>query len=213
MLVTRVSGWSAVTVGVLGIPVLHFAAVDLEGKQQPAAYLAHVDDNYLSTSFAGGMALLLAATLVVHLASLRRLAVRRPLLSDATTAVAGFAAIGLALSGASAVLAAYGAHEDFPFEAVRPMGLLAENLFAVLIPAVAATALLVAVLGLRDRILPRLFAVTGSLFFVFLTLVGVLLPGAGAIPSLLWLVVSGIGLLLVKPDARDVDQPAGAQSR
>jgi len=207
MSLTRISGGTAVAVGVLGIPALHFAAVDLEGKQEAAAYLVHVDDHYLSIALAGGVTMLLAVALVVHLASLRLLAARRPLLADATTAVAGFAAIGLALSGAAAVLAAYGAHESFPFEAVRPMGLLAENLFAVLIPAVAATALLVAVLGFRDRLLPRWLAVTGAIFCVILALIGVLLPGAGAIPSLLWLLISGVGLLL----ARDVS-PATAAS-
>ena len=197
MLLARISGGSAVAVGLLGIPVLHFAVVDLEGREDAAAYLGHVDDHYLSTALAGGIALLLAATLVVHLASLRLLAARRPLLSDATSAVAAFAAVGVALSGAAAVMAAYGAHEDFPFEAVRPMGLLAENLFAVLMPAVAATALLVAVLGLRDGALPRWLAGTGAVFFIILTLMGVLLPGAAAIPSLLWLVISGVGLMLV----------------
>ena len=119
MLLARISGGSAVAVGLLGIPVLHFAVVDLEGREDAAAYLGHVDDHYLSTALAGGIALLLAATLVVHLASLRLLAARRPLLSDATSAVAAFAAVGVALSGAAAVMAAYGAHEDFPFEAVR----------------------------------------------------------------------------------------------
>ena len=201
MLLARISGGTAVAVGLLGVPVLHFAVVDLEGREDAAAYLSHVDAHYLSTAFAGGVALLLAATLVVHLASLRLLAARRPLLSDATSAVAAFAAVGMALSGAAAVIAAYGAHEDFPFEAVRPMGLLAENLFAVLLPAVAATALLVAVLGLGDRALPRWLAVTGAVFFIVLTLMGVLLPGAAAIPSLLWLVISGIGLLLVHDSA------------
>jgi hypothetical protein len=198
MLLARISGGCAVAVGVLGVPVLHFAAVDLEGKQGAAAYLAHVDDHYVSIAVAGALAVLLAVAMVVHLASLRILAAHRPLLSDATTAVAGFAALGLALSGAAAIMAGYGAHEDFPFEAIRPMGLLAENLFAVLIPAVAATALLLAVLGLRDRALPRWLAVTGAVAFVVLTLMGVLIPGAAAVPSLLWLVISGVGLLLAK---------------
>jgi len=199
MSVQKISGASALAVGLLGIPVLHFAVVDVEGKQSASQYLAHVDDHYLTTALAGGATLLLAVALVVHLVLLRYLGAGRPALADAATAVAGFAAIGLVLSGAAAIMAAYGAHEGFPFEAVRPMGLVAENLFAILIPTLAATGLLMAVLGLRDNALPRWLAIAGAVFFVVLTLLGVVLPGSAAILALMWLVTSGAGLLLA-PD-------------
>lgn len=196
----KVCGISALIVGLLGGPVLHFAAVDLEGKQSAVAYLARADDHYLRTTFAGSAVLLLAVSLVVHLVSLRRMGNGRPVLAEVTTTVAGFAVVGLVLSGAASMMAAYGAHEGFPFAAVRPMGDIAENLFAVLIPALAGTALLVAVLGFRDRRLPRWLAFLGAVFFLVLTLLGLVLPGVAAIPALLWLIVSGVALMLV-PDA------------
>jgi hypothetical protein len=195
MSIQKICGSSALAVGLLGVPALHFAGVDLEGKQSAVAYLARADDHYLRASFAGAAVLLLAVSLVVHLISLRHLGAARPVLAETTTAVAGFAVIGLVLGGAGSIMAAYGAHEGYPFAAVRPMGDIAENLFAVLSPALTGTALLVAVLGLRDGRLPRWLAMAGAVFFVLLTLLGLVLPGVAAIPALLWLAVSGAGLL------------------
>jgi hypothetical protein len=180
------------------VPALHLSAVDLESKTaSPSDYLRHADDRYLSIALAGALGLLLTALLIVHLAGLRRFgAVRHPLLSDATVAVGGLAVLGLAVGFVSSIMAAYGAHEEYPFEAVRPMGMLAENFAAGLLPALAGPAVLVAVVALHDRVFPRLLGYVAAFFAVALTVAGVALPGAGALPALVWLVISTAALSL-----------------
>ncbi len=134
------------------VPIMHLAAVDLEGKTaSKTAYLGHVDDRYLSVALAGGVGLILTALLVVYLAGLRQIAVvRRPLLADASIAIGGLAVMGLAVGFASSVIAAYGAHENYPFAPVRSLGMLAENFPVVLMPGLAGPAVLISVLALRD---------------------------------------------------------------
>jgi hypothetical protein len=169
-------GWaySGLLAALLLLPSLHLAAVDLEDKTaSPSAYLRHVDDRYVSVALAGGVGLLLTALLIVHLAGLRQSAtVRHPLLADAAVAVGGLAVLGLAIGFVSSIMAAYGAHEQYPFEAVRPMGLLAENFAVGLLPALAGPAVLIAVLGLRDKVLPRFLGYVSALFAVALTALG-----------------------------------------
>lgn len=193
-------GWaySGLVAGLLLLPALHLSAVDLEDKTlSPAAYLRHIDDRYVSTALAGGVGLLLTALLILHLAGVRCFAAGRyPMLADAAVAVGGLAVLGLAIGFASSIMAAYGAHERYPFEAVRPMGVFAENFAAGLLPALAGPAVLIAALGLRDKVLPRLLGYVAALFAVALTLLGVFLPGAGMIPALLWLLVSSATLSL-----------------
>lgn len=196
----RIAGVTGVVFGLAAVPVLHFVAVDLESKQPAQAFMTGVGDHWSRISVAGGLGLLLAAVLLVHLVAVRRLAARGSqdgsLLADATTAVAALAAAGVALSSACATLAAYGAHEEYPYEAVRSLGLIAENLVAVLMPAVAGTAILVATMGIRMRVLPRWLGVTAATFAAVLSLLGVLLPGAGLLPGVLWVLVSGAALTL-----------------
>jgi len=205
MTLEKIAGATALVAGLAAVPILHFAAVDLEGKQAAEAYLAHVDEHYLRIALMGGLGMVLAVLILIHLLAVRRIAeARRPLLADVGTTVAAVAALGILLSSATAWMAAYGAHEDFPFEAIRPMGLLAENLMAVLAPGMAGAAVLVAVLGLRDGILPRWLGFAGAGFGLVLAVLGVLLPAAASLPSVLWLVVVGVGLLLMK------EQPAQA---
>ena len=197
--IVRIAGVTGVVAGLAAVPILHFVAVDLEGKDAAQSYLARVDDHYLRIALAGGLGMVLAVVVLTHLLAVRRLAAgRRPLLADVSTGVASVAALGVALSSAAAMMAGYGAHENFPFEAIRPMGLLAENLVAVLAPALAGTALLVAVLALRDRVLPRWLGYVGALFAIVLAVLGVVLPGAGLPLAILWLLVAGAGLLLVR---------------
>ena len=211
---SRVAGVAGVLVGLAAVPVLHFVAVDLESKAAAPAYLAAVDEHYVRIAMAGGAGLLLAAGLLIHLIAVRRLAPSaRGLLADTTTAIAAMGALGVALGSAAGLMAAYGAHEEFPFEAVRPLGLLAENLAVVLLPAMGASALLVAVLGVRDGILPRWLGVVGGVFAVLLTLLGVLLPGAGGIPAIVWILVAGIGLLISsRAPARAHQSPTTTQA-
>ena len=183
------------------VPVMHLAAVDLEGKTaSETAYLGHVDDRYLSVALAGGFGLILTALLVVYLAGLRQIAViRRPLLADASIAIGGLAVMGLAVGFASSVIAAYGAHENYPFAPVRSLGILAENFPVVLMPGLAGPAVLISVLALRDRVLPRLLGYVSAFFAVVLAVLGVVLPGVSAIPALAWLLLSSLALSMT-PD-------------
>lgn len=210
MTLERIAGATALVSGLAMVPVLHFAVVDLEGKQAADAYLAHVDDNYLQIALMSGLGMVLAAVVFTHLLAVRRIAgARRPLLADVGTTVASVAALGILLSSAMAWMAAYGAHEEFPFEVIRPLGALAENLFPVLSPGMAGAAVLVAVLGLRDGILPRWLGFTGAGFGLVLAVLAVVLPPAASMLSVLWLVVVGVGLLLVKVPEQ-VPEPAQA---
>lgn len=92
------------------------------------------------------------------------------------------------------VLAGVGASENYPFAAARPMGVLAEDAVAVLIPAFAGPAALVAVASLRDRLLPRVVGWVSAFFAVVLVVLGVLAPGAGLLPALLWLLLTAAAL-------------------
>lgn len=196
-------GWAyaGLVAALLLVPVLHLAAVDLESKSAtPSAYLRHADDRYLSISIAGSVGLLLTVLLIVHLAGMRRFAaLRHPLLADAATAIGGLAVLGLAVGFVSSIIAAYGAHERFPFEAVRPMGMLSENFAVGLLPALAGPALLIGVLGLRDNVLPRPLGYVAAFFAIMLTVLGLVIPGSAALPALLWLVISTATLSLVSP--------------
>jgi len=207
--VHAVAGWTAFLVGVAGLPVLHLQAVDLEAKSGATSYLEHVDERYASIALSGSGGLLLSCLLLVHLSALRAIGTRdRGLLQDAAAGVGTLAAVGIAVGSASAILAAYGAHEGFPYEAVRPMGMLAENLAPVLLPALAGPAVLVAALGLRDGQLPHWLGWAGAVFALVLAAFGVVLPGAGALPALLWLTVMGAGMLLTRrATARQVAGP------
>lgn len=195
-------GWAypGLVSALLLVPVLHLAAVDLESKTaSPSAYLRHVDDRYLSISVAGSVGLVLTVLLIVHLAGMRRFAIAwHPWLADAAVAVGGLAVLGLAIGFVSSIMAAYGAYERFPYEAVRPMGLIAENFASGLLPALAGPAVLIAVLGLRDKVLPRLLGYISACFAVVLTVLGVLLPGSAALPALLWLLISTATLSMVR---------------
>lgn len=205
-------GWAyaGLVAALLLLPVLHLAAVDLESTTaSPDAYLRHIDDRYLSISVAGSVGLLLTVLLIVHLAGMRRFAAaRHPLLADAAVAVGGLAVLGLAIGLVSSIMAAYGAHERYPFEAVRPMGMLAENFAAGLLPALAGPAVLIAVLGLRDKVLSRLLGYIAGFFAVVLTVLGVVLPGSAALPALLWLLISTASLSMVR--SRDTLDRRGA---
>lgn len=198
----RAWAWVATGAGLLLLPVGHFAAVDLEPKTADAPYLRQVADRYVSTSLGGGLGLLVVIGLIYFLLGLRRAVVpERPLLADTCTAVGSLAVVGWAVGFASSIMAAYGAHEHYPFAAVRPMGLLAENLGPVLLPTLAGPALLVAAAALRDRLFPKWVGYVSAVFAVVLALLGVLVPGAGALPALLWLVVAGGGIAFSHTEA------------
>lgn len=79
------------------------------------------------------------------------------------------------------------------------MGMLAENFAVGLLPALAGPAVLIAVLGLSDKVLPRLLGYVAAFFAVVLTVLGVATPGAAALPALLWLLVSTATLSLYRP--------------
>ena len=183
--------------GVVLLPLLHLAAVDLENKKgTAAAYLAHADSRHLSITYAGTAGLLATGGVVLFLVGLRRAVGRnRSLMSDFAFGVGAIAVLGLVLSFLGAVLAAVAANEGYPFEAVRPMGLLAENAVAVLLPALAGPAALVAFASLHDRLLPRTLGWVSAIFAVLLVLSGVLAPGSGLLLALLWLVLTSGTLL------------------
>ena len=116
--------------------------------------------------------------------------------------------MGLAIGFVCSIIAAYGAQSRYPFEAVRPMGMLAENFDVGLLPALAGPAVLIAVLGLADKMLPRLLGSFAALFAVVLTVLGVAAPGAAALPALLWLLVSTATLSLYRPRRASTQDPA-----
>ena len=191
---------AGVLVAVLMLPVLHYAAVNLEDKTNvdPELWLSSLRTVYFATALAGAGELLLAVLLIIHLAGLRRLAQStHPVLADASVGVAGLAVLGLALGSLGSIIAAYGARERNPFEAVRPYALLGENAAAILFPCLAGTAVLIAVLSLRDRSLPKALGYVAAVFAVLLTALGIFSPGVGAIPSILWLLISTIALSVV----------------
>jgi hypothetical protein len=191
---------AGVLAAVLMVPVLHYAAVNLEDKTtvDPELWLSNLRNVYFATTLAGAGELLVAVLLIIHLAGLRRLAeATHPVLADASVAVAGLAVLGLALGSLGSTTAAYGAHENNPFEAVRPYALLGENAAAILLPSLAGTAVLIAVLSLRDRSLPRALGYVAAAFGVLLTALGIFLPGVGLLPSILWLLISTIALSVV----------------
>lgn len=204
--------YAGVVAAVLLVPALHLSSVDVEDKTaNEAAYLQHVDDRYWSISLAGGVGLVLTALLVVYLAGLRRIALdRRPLLADASIGIGGLAVLGLAVSCVSSMLAAGGAHEHFPFAAVRSMGMLGENFFAVLLPpALAGPAVLISVLALRDKVLPRVLGYVAAFFALVLVVLGVVLPGVGVIPALVWLLISSLTLSLSPVVTVAEERPGG----
>jgi hypothetical protein len=88
------------------------------------------------------------------------------------------------------------------------MGMLAENFAVGLLPALAGPAVLIAVLGLSDKVLPRLLGYVAAFFAVVLTVLGVATPGAAELPALLWLLVSTATLSLYRPHRPSTHAPA-----
>jgi len=200
---TTQRGWAyaGLLAALLLLPALHLAAVDFEDRTtSPASYLEHIDARDTAIALAAGVGLLLTCLVVVHLAGLRRFAGdRHPVLADASVAVGGLAVLGLAISFVSAGIAAYGPHEHLPFEVVNTLGVLAEGFVVWLLPALAGPAALIAVLALRDHVLPRLLGYTAAAFTLLLSVLGVVLPGVGALPALLWFAIMTATLSLHRP--------------
>lgn len=189
--------------GLALLPLLHLAAVDLESKRaSPADYLHHGAVRHVSITNAGSLGLLVTGGVVLFLVGLHhRVGRPRVLLSGVSAALGSIAVLGLVVSFLAAVLAGTAASEGYPYEAVRPMGLLAENAVAVLLPALAGPATLVAVVSLRDRILPRPLGAFSAVLAVLLVLAGVVAPGAGLLVALVWLVLTSAVLMLRPPRA------------
>jgi hypothetical protein len=202
---SKVAGIAGVVFGLAAVPNLHFMVVDLEGKADAANYLAHVDDRYLRIALFGSGGLVLAAVLLVHLLAIRSFAVesdRGGLFADAATAIAAAGPIGIFLSSCAAIMAAYGAHEGYTFESVRPMGLLAENLFTASLSLLVGSAALVASLALRAGVLRRWLGWVAGGFTVLLGAITLLLPPVGGLVATAWVLVAGIGFLLAPARAR-----------
>ena len=84
--------------------------------------------------------------------------------------------------------------------------MLAENFAVLLLPTLAGPAVLISVLALRDKALPRLLGYVAALFAVVLAVLGVVLPGVGALPALLWLLISAVTLSLTADRSQTVTQ-------
>lgn len=193
----RLAGVAGVVAGVAAVPVMHFVAVDFEQGGTPDVFLAHVRDQHVRIGLFAGLGLVLGVVLLVHVLALRRtLHGVKPAVTEAGTALAGIAALGFFLSSAAAWIGGYGASEGLDYEAIRPMGLVAENLMPVLSAGFAGTALMVAWAALRERRLPRWLGWVGAVFLVLLTGLGVVLPAAASLPAVVWVLVSGVGLVV-----------------
>jgi hypothetical protein len=191
--------WLGLVAAIGLVPASHFSAVDLEDKTtDAAAYLGQAADSRWSTVSGAAAGLLLTLCLLAFLLGVRSIgAGHRPLLADTLTAIGALGLIGLALGFVAAMMAAGGAADSYPFEAVRALGTMAENLGPVMLPLLAGPAALLTVIGLHDRAVPRALAWVSAVFTVLLTLTLVLLvPGAGAPPAFLWLLIASTTLTI-----------------
>jgi hypothetical protein len=197
----RAWAYSGLVAALLLLPALHYSAHDFEDRSVGGVgYVARIESQYLTIALAAGLGLAVTVLLVIHLAGLRRFGhAQSPLLADACVAIGALAILGLSIGFVTAAMAAYGASEGQGYEIIAPLGAFAENFAVCLLPALAGPAVLIAVLSLRRKTLPRVLGYTAAFFAVILTALGVLLPGVGALPAILWLVIMTGTLSFYRP--------------
>jgi hypothetical protein len=201
--------WVGLISALLLLPVAHLGAVDLESTD-PAAFLARAADRHTSITAAASIGIAVACGVLVAFLGLRRIAPpHRRFVADALTAIGCLGVVGLVLSSLGSMLAAYAAHEGYPYEVVRTFGVLADGAAAVLGLAFAGPAALVAILGSVDRVVPRALGWVSALFAALIACVGLIVPGAALLPAIGWYVTCMVFLAIAgsTPDGAVVASP------
>lgn len=186
--------WIGVVSGVFLLPVVHFGAVDLESTN-PDQFLQQATDRFSSITAGGTLGLLVCAMVIVALLGIRTLApARRHLLADALTAVGLLGVVGLVLSFTGSLLAAYAAHQGYPYEVVRVFGILADGAAPILSGFFSGTALLLAIVSIRDQAIPRALGWVSACFALVIAGLGLVAPGGALLPAIVWYAVATIWL-------------------
>ena len=188
--------WIGLGSALLLLPALHLAAVDLESKQ-PAEFVASASGRHLSITLAGSLGMLVTVGVLAAIFGIRTLApVRRQYLADVLTAIGYLGIVGLFLSFLGSILAAEAAKQEYPYEVIRSFGMIADGAGPVMWATFAGPAVLVAVLGIADRVLSRSLGWISVFFAVVMAGLGLVAPGSAALPTLVWYVTCMVFLAI-----------------
>lgn len=164
-----------------------------------SVYVKTLIDHNHSIQYATGIGLLSLILLLIHLEWLTDVVSQHaPLPARVARSTAQLAVIGVALTFGLTGLAAYGADQKWPDQAVRTTGLLGANVVGMFFVGLGAFAGVIAVLGWKGKF-PKWIAFIASLeLLIAVVATGVGAPGVAILPTIFWLLANAIGMLFHK---------------
>ena len=183
-------------------PLSVFALVSISTKYSydptatDSAYVAKLIEQTSTIQFAAGMGLLSVVLLLIHLEWLTGVVSKHaPFSAKVARSCGQIAAIGVSLTYGLTFLAAEGASEDWPDQAVQAVSQIGGSIGWVLMGALGAFAGVIAFQGWKGKF-PKWIALLATLE----TLIVVIATGAGELwitfmPTMVWLLINAVGLL------------------